>query len=1116
MNVNRIVTSEASNDNTEAKPVIPKSKIMSYEEKSVGTTAFFKCEACPYMALAEDDMKFHLFTVHPDLAKTSGLADNIQITCPGCTSVFEAEETLRTHLRNHHKMGFKDVKKMVKSLIQIALKDAKLKKEPKKNSTEPVLSAGQEGNDIKIPPIIEIVPDISKNDDSLPNGVAFISVDELQQMSMPNFEKVDPKNVIEEASINILYTNDISNKCVNTSDSSPTNVSCNILQVSNVTPDLISSIPQHPTSTIDKLTMAKNNVENNCDAVSQLSDDLPKNGRHFGSRTLGITQYKKHFSTYEDEIVKKFGERCSLGGCFVRLKSEDKLTYHRRCHQEGRKELHCPECNMLFAYVEPLHTHLWKSHSIDMELPTCEICGYKTYKRYRLKNIHMKKHEETKNHKCEICSQSFKTTNQLAKHKQIHKDGTVAQCLSCQLQFPSARRLRHHMITAHDKLRPFKCTQCDYTATRKVELTLHMRSHTGDKPYRCEACGYRTADHNALRRHKKRHSGQNLYKCKHCPYTCIQSTVLTSHLISSHPDLQDADLFKCPYCSYRSISKDKYVSHLGSRHADHEGVQLLIELQGESQKKTPSWTIPSTDTASRANTTSSQEKHSHDGHSNGVPIEVDDCDSQQETIRQNFRNDYDSLPSLDEQRQTSYKNQNVSTDFDQTNDNSARMLPLSENSVQQFGHPQPPQNDSYENTQPTLQFLNSTGTLEQNLLQNTSVNCIATDESSMAGIDNLMNNFPIRLPPAAQLTKNNFTLKPVDKISPPMSKVIGPIIKPTQILPVPAASRSPGAALPESEGSTVPRKKPKISVKSNLILKGPDRVSTFHSQQKMAFKRLEDSERFGLGGGGPVAFDELMGAQFLQLQQPGLADATEARVQPQLYAFSVELGVDANPMNVLQQRPKVQNANADPGYIKLEATIKQNTQSPGLINSEYEASPPPDHCHKTIGGIKNELKSDAFFTVPLNEAAAAAPLMDQYLLDNMLGEQFAPRMDLAAAAGVLPQHPVIEIDDNSDDNKLLPRFDINFPLESLYSMHNDFYFLENEMTPQCSGNLPNEGSPDINKMAGETPPPVPADAPPHPDHGGQFIHSKRDPMMNTTARIATNKINVKNIELMKN
>uniref|UniRef100_A0A1E1W141 C2H2-type domain-containing protein n=1 Tax=Pectinophora gossypiella TaxID=13191 RepID=A0A1E1W141_PECGO len=1155
MSVNRVVTSNAGNTST-VNPPAAKEKVMSYEEKTVGSTPFFKCEACPYMALAEDDIKFHLFTVHPELAKTNGLADNIQINCPGCVSIFDAEETLRNHLRNHHKMGIKDVKKMVKSLVQIALKDAKLKKEDKTPDPPPG-PIRQEIAEVKIPQLIEIVPDVSANNESLPKGVAFISVDELNKMSTPNFEKVDPKEIIQEASINIVYTNEVAAQFVNVSNTGTSNTNCSVLQVSSVTPDLISSIQPHVAAVIDKTRLSPpRTIENNIDSKSHIPQVL-KPCLSVGpiSCTLKDHDLKDH-SLSEHEREMKLGKLCSVNNCVLRLKDENKLAYHRKCHRNG--QLHCPECVKVFVTVEVLHTHLWKEHAVDIELPTCEICGFKTYSKYRLYNVHMKCHRKIKAYSCPHCSKCFKNSNQLAKHKMIHKKEevvpTTTQCSICQLQFSSERRMKAHVAAVHEKLRPFKCPQCDFTAARKPEIKLHLRSHTGDKPYACDQCMYRSADHNAMRRHKKSHGKESAYKCKYCPFSTIQSTCFTSHMISKHPNINSDDVHRCPYCRFKTVNKDKYVVHL-TTHTDKEGIQLLIEMTKNIKNK-PSWTIPSdnSDKNSSEQVSQDQNKEPDDKIDSSIDVEVYDCDSISESLPQDYSKTFTTNTS--NVQQTDFNNQVMVQDLSKDDNNSDCLISESSNDTMMERHqyaPQLPLQMAYDNPQSNLHgFLNTSVSMEQNLLQNNNVNSLATSHSSIGGNigNNIMSNFPIRLPHAPQISvRNNITLKPVDKISIPLTtKVTGPIITPTQILPVPSSSNSPVNMTNDPDGA--PRKKPKISVKSNLILKGPDQVNMFHSQQKMAFKRLEDNERFGLGG--PVTFNNLITTQFMQLQPEPTLSESPNNIMPypqdtlmvdtantpvdngindtsQIFTFNQQMNV--NQMTMLPPPQKIQTN--DPSYIKLEATIKQNTQSPSLermcnanllsnqaLNREYKASPPLEDIHKNMNEIKNEVKSDTYYNLTLNNNATNPSVIDQYLIDNIIGEQYNGHLDLSAV--VLPevsddqQNDVIEIDDNSDDNKLLPRFDMNFPLESLYLMHNDFHFLENDVS---ANTMPADVN-DMNRIVPEIPIINQKDNLEMSDSSNNdfqnFIQGKKDPMMNTSVRPTTNKINVKNIELMKN
>lgn len=669
----------------------------------------------------------------------------------------------------------------------------------------------------------------------------------------------------------------------------------------------------------------------------------------------------------------------------------------------------------------------------------------------------------------------------------------------------------------------------------------------GDKPYACDQCEYRSGDHNAFRRHKKTHSKESVYKCKYCPYTAIQSTRYATHVLATHPERAADDVHCCPHCAFKTVSKDKFAAHLAT-HRDSDDIQLLLDITKRKAKAPkPSWTIPSESADKPEPVKENSAEQITEGSPktvNAIPIEVFDCDSLPDIMPQEYPKNYCTNAS-DNNQQTNFNSEIVS-DLSKDDNNTDCVIAADYNMQERHQYsPQHPLQLTYDSSQANLHFLPSVS-IDQSLLQSSNVNSLASSHSPVNSSisNNIMSNFPIRLPPSSIAMRNNITLKPVDKISLPMTKVIGPIINPMQILPVPSSRHSPINISHETDG--VPRKKPKISVKSNLILKGPDQVNMFHSQQKMAFKQLEDNERYGLGGS--VTFNNLITTQFMQLPpEPALSESpntimeysqdsattpvdSEINDNPQIFSFNQQMSVTS--MTMLPPPQKIQTT--DPSYIKLETQIKHNTQSPGLermcnanllstqgiITREYKASPPLEDIHKNMNEIKNEVKSDAFYTMALDNTAANPPLIDQYMIDNIIPEQYPAHLDLSSV--VLPevsdqQSDVIELDDNSDDNKLLPRFDMNFSLESLCMMHNDFHFLENDIP---SNNIPTElPVNEMNRMVAEVPV-INKEAldvvPVETNDCQNFIQGKKDPMMNTSVRPTTNKINVKNIELMKN
>lgn len=245
---------------------------------------------------------------------------------------------------------------------------------------------------------------------------------------------------------------------------------------------------------------------------------------------------------WKAKLVREQGSYiCSKKKCSVRYLSMDNMIRHEKCHMDDGTGFGCSECDKFRSENwSSCAGHLWREHSVDMELHKCELCTYRSYSLSVLENIHKKIHSSEKNYVCNICQKGFKNQKQLVNHKVRHdkrpdkallsenkspkkvSKESNHECELCGKVFPETRPLRIHMDMVHKKKRPYLCLQCGHSAASKGALRVHIRSHTGEKPFKCEECEYSTSDHNSLRRHKMRHSGERPYKCPFCAYACIQ------------------------------------------------------------------------------------------------------------------------------------------------------------------------------------------------------------------------------------------------------------------------------------------------------------------------------------------------------------------------------------------------------------------------------------------------------------------------------------------------------------------------------------------------------------------------------------------------------------------
>ncbi|XP_030380172.1 uncharacterized protein LOC115628282 [Scaptodrosophila lebanonensis] len=301
-------------------------------------------------------------------------------------------------------------------------------------------------------------------------------------------------------------------------------------------------------------------------------------GRPYGAKRTGNAKPRKSVAATETQT----GGKCAVNGCVFRFKSPGTLEYHRRCHNgpvNSTQPMVCPECHSTeFSNWNSLHTHLWRTHQIDMELYCCPLCTFKTPIYSRLVNTHSKIHSEERNYKCEQCGKAFKNTKQLKNHRRLHRtqglgktvnsgssatDSTTPslhRCEDCGAAFTHLKTLREHLCKQRSD--HAKCDVCDRVCSSKSSLKLHMQTHQATKRLKCEFCDYDTNDHNALRRHRATHRErlgeaereQKMYTCAHCDYKAIQSTAYQIHVQQKHPELASTILHKCSLCSYSTVN----------------------------------------------------------------------------------------------------------------------------------------------------------------------------------------------------------------------------------------------------------------------------------------------------------------------------------------------------------------------------------------------------------------------------------------------------------------------------------------------------------------------------------------------------------------------------------
>lgn len=88
--------------------------------------------------------------------------------------------------------------------------------------------------------------------------------------------------------------------------------------------------------------------------------------------------------------------------------------------------------------------------------------------------------------------------------------------------------LPDQLRTKHTK--PYKCTVCSYSSSRRRDLIRHLRRHTGEKPYKCKVCPYESGDLSGYHKHvKRKHNGYKSFNCSVCDQSFLTRSQLEQH-----------------------------------------------------------------------------------------------------------------------------------------------------------------------------------------------------------------------------------------------------------------------------------------------------------------------------------------------------------------------------------------------------------------------------------------------------------------------------------------------------------------------------------------------------------------------------------------------------------
>lgn len=202
----------------------------------------------------------------------------------------------------------------------------------------------------------------------------------------------------------------------------------------------------------------------------------------------------------------KGGVKCQWDCCQSNCPSIYKLSDHIRCHTK-EKVVACPDCGSLFASNTKFHDHCRRQISIEVQ-------GFQ----------------------CSYCLKFYPTEKFLREHVKFHV--FKYKCNKCEMSCESKAGLVKHITYRHSSSRPFRCEFCSHSAKSLQDLDSHMTVHTKGPNFSCafENCTYTCKTSYTFDRHIERYhcAEERWYCCHECPSKYRRGYNLTKHLISEH------------------------------------------------------------------------------------------------------------------------------------------------------------------------------------------------------------------------------------------------------------------------------------------------------------------------------------------------------------------------------------------------------------------------------------------------------------------------------------------------------------------------------------------------------------------------------------------------------
>ena len=175
--------------------------------------------------------------------------------------------------------------------------------------------------------------------------------------------------------------------------------------------------------------------------------------------------------------------QCTVKDCKNRkcYPSQELYEMHmKKAHEGITHPFVCDDCGRKFRANKELQNHIKTVHLGQFPF-ICQYCA-KGFLSLAALNIHLPKHTDERNYKCDQCPEAFKTRSGLLYHtRSAHTGERPFRCDRCGKGFFSSVKLTNHIKCVHNREeRPCICHICGKGFPIRNYLYMHLRSHRAD------------------------------------------------------------------------------------------------------------------------------------------------------------------------------------------------------------------------------------------------------------------------------------------------------------------------------------------------------------------------------------------------------------------------------------------------------------------------------------------------------------------------------------------------------------------------------------------------------------------------------------------------------------